>query len=71
MFVFKSNNPDDKIEFIQKSSFLPKEGSTQVAFFLIKNQKNLTGFKTDVEFEITADNKVVSKAKTTFFSQPK
>lgn len=70
-FVFKSNNPDDKIEFIQKSSFLPKEGSTQVAFFLIKNQKNLTGFKTDVEFEITADNKVVSKAKTTFFSQPK
>lgn len=70
-FSFTSTNPQDQIEFIQQSTLLPKEGTTRITFFVIKKEKDLTGFKTDVKFEIKADNKIVSEAKTTFFSQPK
>lgn len=70
-FVFSSDNPEDQIEFVQQSTLLPKEGTTRLTFFLIKKEKDLTGFKTNVHFEIKANNKVISEAKTTFFSQPK
>ena len=69
-FVFKSKNPSDRIEFIQKSSVLPKEGTVRITFFLIKKKKDLSGFKTDVVFEIKTGNKIVSTAETTFFAQP-
>ncbi len=69
-FVFKSNNPADKIEFIQKPVFLPKEGAVRLTFFLIKKPKDLTGFKTDILFEIKTNNQIISTAETTFFAQP-
>jgi cytochrome c oxidase accessory protein FixG len=69
-FVFKSDNPADKIEFIQKPVFLPKEGTVRLTFFLIKKPKDLTGFKTDILFEIKANNQIISTAETTFFAQP-
>jgi cytochrome c oxidase accessory protein FixG len=69
-FVFKSNNPADSIAFIQKPVYLPKEGTVRLTFFLIKKPKDLAGFKTDVLFEIKANNEIISKAETTFFAQP-
>lgn len=69
-FVFKSNNPADSIVFIQKPVYLPKEGTVRLTFFLIKKPKDLAGFKTDVLFEIKANNKIISTAETTFFAQP-
>ncbi|TKB97132.1 cytochrome c oxidase accessory protein CcoG [Pedobacter cryotolerans] len=69
-FVFKSDNPADKIEFIQKPVYLPKEGTVRLTFFLIKNPKDLTGFKTDVLFEIKTNNEIISTAETTFFALP-
>ncbi|RZL39301.1 MAG: cytochrome c oxidase accessory protein CcoG [Pedobacter sp.] len=69
-FVFKSDNPGDKLEFIQKSTLLPKEGTVRITFFLIKKPKDLTGYKTDVLFNINTKEKTISTAKTTFFSQP-
>ncbi|RZL22337.1 MAG: cytochrome c oxidase accessory protein CcoG, partial [Pedobacter sp.] len=69
-FVFKSNNPEDKIEFIQNAIMLPKEGSVTLTFFLIKKPKHLKGYKTDVVFEVKANKKVISATETTFFSQP-
>jgi len=69
-FVFRSDNPDDKIEFIQKTGMLPKEGTVSITFFLIKNPKDLKSYKTDVKFKVNSNNKIVSSAETTFFSQP-
>ena len=69
-FVFKSTNSADRIQFIQAPKLLPKEGSTNITFFLIKHPKTLQGYKTKVEFEIIADKKIIGTAKTSFFAQP-
>ncbi|RZL43947.1 MAG: cytochrome c oxidase accessory protein CcoG, partial [Pedobacter sp.] len=69
-FVFKSDNPADRIEFIQKPVYLPKEGTVRLTFFLIKKPNDIAGFKTDVVFKITTKNEIISTAETTFFAQP-
>ncbi len=69
-FVFKSADELDRIEFIQADTILPKEGSAHLTFFLIKQPKNIEAFKTKVGFEVETGGKVISNAKTTFFSQP-
>lgn len=69
-FEFKSQDPTDRIEFIQVPSILPKEGTTHLTFFLVKKSSTIKKYKTDVQFEVKANGKVVSTATTTFFSQP-
>jgi len=69
-FVFKPANERDKIEFIQTDTILPKEGNVHLTFFLIKQPKNIDGFKSKVVFKVQTEGKVISEAKTTFFSQP-
>jgi cytochrome c oxidase accessory protein FixG len=69
-FTFNSQNKSDVIKFIQKPEILVKEGTTHLTFFLIKKQSELKDFKSDVEFEVTADGKIISTASTSFFSQP-
>lgn len=69
-FVFKSADANDKIEFIQADTILVREGSAHLTFFLIKQPKNITAFKSKVKFEIIVDGKVISETGTTFFSQP-
>lgn len=70
-FSFRSKDTADRIKFIQLPKLLPKEGSTELTFFLIKKPQSITEFKSDVAFEVITDGKVISTAKTTFFSQPK
>lgn len=69
-FQFKPTDHQDSIEFIQSASFLPKEGSVQITFFLIRNNKRITKYKTDADFEIWANGKKISQASTSFFAQP-
>ncbi len=69
-FRFRSQDKTDVIKFIQLPQVLPKEGSTQITFFLIKKQAGIKAFKSDVEFEVTVGGKVISTAVTSFFSQP-
>ena len=69
-FEFTSQDPTDKIEFIQVPSILPKEGTTHLTFFLVKKTAAIKKYKTEVQFEVKANGKVVSTATTTFFSQP-
>ena len=69
-FEFKSQDPTDKIEFIQVPTILPKEGTTHLTFFLVKKIAAIKKYKTEVQFEVKANGKVVSTATTTFFSQP-
>src|SRR5690606_21109367 len=59
-FVFKSADSNDKIEFIQADTLLPKEGAAHLTFFLIKQPKNIIEFKSKVKFEIIVDKKVIS-----------
>ena len=69
-FEFRAKNHEDKIEFIQATNVLPKDGSAQITFFLIRNNKAITAYKTDVVFEVVVNGKVLSKANTSFFAQP-
>lgn len=69
-FVFKSQNENDEIEFIQNANELPKGGSVQVAFFLIRKNKTIKNYKTKVVFEVVSEGKVLSTATTSFFAQP-
>ncbi|MFD0940237.1 cytochrome c oxidase accessory protein CcoG [Pedobacter boryungensis] len=69
-FQFRSQNKSDVIKFIQRPEILKKEGATHLTFFLIKKQAELKDFKSEVEFEVIAEGKVISTASTSFFSQP-
>lgn len=69
-FKIRTRNNDGQIKFIQSQAVLPKEGSAQLTFFLIKKESTITEFKSMVVFEIVSEGKVISTAKTSFFSQP-
>lgn len=69
-FSFRSTDSADQIKFIQLPKQLPKEGSTQLTFFLIKKPETIKEYKSDVAFEVISGGKIISTAKTTFFSQP-
>ena len=69
-FKFRSQNPEDKIEFIQVPKVLPKEGTTQITFFLIKKPATIKEYKSAVVFEVLDGIAIISTAETTFFSQP-
>lgn len=69
-FGFKSVSETDKIVFIQAPKTLPKEGTTNITFFLIKQPQTIIDYKTEVEFEIIVDKKIIGTAKTSFFAQP-
>lgn len=69
-FQFKPKDKHDKIEFIQAAGILPKEGSAQVTFFLIRKNSTIKKYKTAAVFEIWVDGKIISEASTSFFAQP-
>jgi len=69
-FKFRSQNPEDKIEFIQVPKVLPREGTTQITFFLIKKPATIKEYKSAVVFEVLDGKAIISTAETTFFSQP-
>lgn len=69
-FQFKSQNQEDRIEFIQKPTLLPKEGTAHLTFFLVKKATSIKKYKTEVVFEVKANDQMISTTTTTFFSQP-
>ncbi len=70
LFKFRSTDSTDQIKFIQLPKRLPKEGTTELTFFLIKKPATIKEYKSAVAFEVVVDGKVISTAATTFFSQP-
>ena len=69
-FIFKPQSSQDQVEFIQKATVLPKGGSVELTFFLIRKNTAIKEYKTAAVFEVIADGKVLSTAKTSFFAQP-
>ena len=69
-FSIRTDNPADKIEFIQQPKTLGKEATVQLTFFLVKKTSEIKTYKADVVFEVLVDGKIISTAATTFFSQP-
>ncbi|MCX2574928.1 cytochrome c oxidase accessory protein CcoG [Pedobacter sandarakinus] len=66
-FIFRSRDKADRIEFIQNTPVLPREGSVHITFFLIRNKHQIQN-KTDANFEVVVQGKVLSHATTSFFA---
>jgi len=69
-FNFRPKDSRCRVEFVQKSGILPKEGTSHLTFFLWMKNTQIKQYKSEVEFEIVADGKVISKTSTSFFAQP-
>lgn len=69
-FVIVPKNKNDRIKEVQTHGILPKEGAVSVTFFLIKDAKNINGFKENVALEVWSRGKLISTAETSFFSKP-
>jgi cytochrome c oxidase accessory protein FixG len=69
-FIFKSTGSGDQIKFVQPPKTLPKEGTVQLTFFLIKKAADVKAYKSEVKFEVIANDQVISTATTSFFAQP-
>lgn len=69
-FTFRSQDRNDQIDFIQKATVLPKEGTAHLTFFLIRKNNSVKKYKTDAVFEVIANGEVVSTATTSFFAPP-
>lgn len=70
-FRFSSVDKDARIQFVQRQpAVLPKEGTVQLTFFLLRKASAVQAYKTKVRFEVISDGQVVSTAETAFFAPP-
>lgn len=68
-FQMQSEDPADRIQFIQAPQILKKESDQTLTFFLVKKNSEIKGFKSVVRFKIISDGKEISHAKSAFFAQ--
>ena len=59
-----------KIQFIRKEDIIKKGESIKLTFFIIRPQKEISKYKSDVEFNVLSDGKIIEKVNTTFIAPP-
>lgn len=69
-FKFRSENDGDSILFIQNQNVIPKEGTINLTFFLIRKPGKIKSYKSEVKFEVITSDKIISTASTSFFANP-
>jgi cytochrome c oxidase accessory protein FixG len=69
-FEMKPVDPDTKIQFIRKENEINKGSSVKVTFFVIRSQKRVNKYKSEIEIEIWSEGKFVDKIKTNFIAPP-
>jgi hypothetical protein len=66
----KPVDPDTKIQFIRKENEINKGSSVKVTFFVIRPQKRVNKYKSEIEIEIWSEGKFVDKIETNFIAPP-
>lgn len=66
----KPEDPAAKIQYIQKVDSVRKGSSTKLTFFIIRPQKGIRKYKSDVKINVFADDKVLEEVETTFIAPP-
>jgi hypothetical protein len=69
-FKMKPVDSDTKIQFIREKNIINKGSSVKVTFFVIRSQKRVDKYKSEIEIEIWSDGKFVDKIKTNFIAPP-
>ncbi len=69
-FELKSADPDVRIEFIRKEDQIDKGGSVKVTFFVIKPQKGIRKYKSEIGLQVLSDGKLIDELNTNFIAPP-
>lgn len=70
-FELVSPDPGVRIQIVNPISHLAKEGSAKLSLFLIRDQKDIKTYKSDIKVDIKAGDKVIDRMETTFIAPPK
>ena len=62
--------PGTKIEFIRKEDTIKKGESIKLTFFIIRPQKEISKYKSEVKLEVLSEGKTLEKITTTFIAPP-
>ena len=69
-FELKAEDDEVKIQFIRKESTIKKGSSVKVAFFVIRAQKDIEKYKSEIELEIFSAGNKIDEVKTNFIAPP-
>jgi cytochrome c oxidase accessory protein FixG len=61
---------DTKIQFIRKEDTIGKGKSIKLTFFIIRPQKEILKYKSDIELKVLSVGKLVEELSTTFIAPP-
>ncbi|MEJ6981237.1 cytochrome c oxidase accessory protein CcoG [Pedobacter sp. P351] len=61
---------DTKIQFIRKEDTIGKGKSIKLTFFIIRPQKEILKYKSDIELKVLSEGKLVEELSTTFIAPP-
>lgn len=70
-FELKPEDPDMQIQFIRQENSLPKGTSVKLTFFVIRPQKGIEQYKSEIGLQVISDGKLISRVKTNFIAPPK
>lgn len=69
-FEMRPVDPDTKIQYIRKEDEINKGSSVKVTFFVLRSQKSVGKYKSEIGIEIWSEGKLVDKIKTNFIAPP-
>ena len=69
-FEMKPVDPGTEIHYIRKEDKIKKASSVKLTFFVLKPQKTVEKYKSEIEIEIWSDGKLIDKIKTNFIAPP-
>ncbi|HEY0054846.1 MAG TPA: cytochrome c oxidase accessory protein CcoG [Pedobacter sp.] len=69
-FTLQPAEADTRIVYIQKQDSLQKGESVKLTFFIVRAQKAVSEYKSNIELDVLLNGKVIDKVKTTFIAPP-
>jgi cytochrome c oxidase accessory protein FixG len=69
-FELRPSEKETSIQFISKPQTIKKGESAKLTFFLIRDQKKVSQYKSDIELNVFTKGKLLDKVKTTFIAPP-
>jgi cytochrome c oxidase accessory protein FixG len=69
-FEMRSADPNVQIQFIRNENKIAKGSSLKVTFFVIRPQKDIRQYKSEIKLEMYSEGKKINNLKTNFIAPP-
>ena len=69
-FEIVPDDPNARIQYIQKEDKLAYGGAVKLTFFVLMPQDAVKQFKSEISFKLVSEGKVIDRFKTTFIAPP-